>query len=93
MLKINKKQGANIVISDIFGISIMIMLENMLDDPEMEPDVREEFLGDIRREAGNVNIINDGKLYCDPVWQTEALTNIIKNCVEHSSGVGKRMLR
>lgn len=119
--------------------SIMIMLENMLDDPEMEPDVREEFLGDIRREAGNinflvqsilklskldtntvtflrrdimcselaeqsverlealcdlknvsidVNIINDGKLYCDPVWQTEALTNIIKNCVEHSSGGG-----
>ncbi len=37
----------------------------------------------------NINIIIKGnkkdKLYCDNIWQTEALTNIVKNCLEHSN--------
>lgn len=37
----------------------------------------------------NINIIINGnkkdKLYCDNIWQTEALTNIVKNCLEHSN--------
>lgn len=36
----------------------------------------------------NVNIIIKGnekeKIFCDYNWQVEALTNIVKNCVEHS---------
>ena len=34
---------------------------------------------------GDCNI----KLYCDLKWQTEAVTNILKNCVEHSQNNGK----
>lgn len=29
------------------------------------------------------------KIYCDLKWQVEAITNILKNCVEHSNNNGK----
>lgn len=115
--------------------SIMIMLENIIDDPDMEADIREDFLRDIKRQAANINSLiqvllklskfdantvdfikkecrladianeainnvsvlcdiknieihrkfeDDVKINCDYMWQVEALTNIIKNCVEHS---------
>lgn len=36
-----------------------------------------------------INLItaDDIKLICDPKWQSEALTNIIKNCIEHSNEI------
>ena len=41
----------------------------------------------------NVNIEINGnetdKIYCDLKWQVEAVTNILKNCVEHSNNNGK----
>ncbi len=115
--------------------SIIIMLENIIDDPDMEADIREDFLRDIKKQAANINSLvqvllklskfdantvdfmnkecgladianeainnvsvlcdiknieihrqyeEDVKISCDYMWQVEALTNIIKNCVEHS---------
>lgn len=115
--------------------SILIMLDNLIDEPDMEKSVREDFIRDIKREVVNVNFliqailklskfdsntihfikedieikriideaiknvstlcdlrnINievDGngkeKINCDYRWQVEAITNILKNCVEHS---------
>lgn len=115
--------------------SIIIMLDNILDNPNMEQKVREDFIKDIKREITNIqflvanllklsrldansvqfinkevevekiiqnavknvssicdlknikiNIVGDNKakIICDEKWQTEALTNIIKNAAEHS---------
>lgn len=115
--------------------SIIIMLDNILDNPDMEQQVREDFIKDIKREITNIqflvanllklsrldansmqfinkevevekiiqnavknvssicdlknikiNIVGDNKakIICDEKWQTEALTNIIKNAAEHS---------
>lgn len=115
--------------------SIIIMLDNILDNPDMEQKVREDFIKDIKREITNIqflvanllklsrldansvqfinkevevekiiqnavknvssicdlknikiNIVgnNKAKIICDEKWQTEALTNIIKNAAEHS---------
>ena len=33
----------------------------------------------------NVNGDKEAKIYCDLKWQVEAITNILKNCVEHSN--------
>ena len=116
--------------------SINIMLDNILDNPNMEESVRNEFLSDIKRDINNVNslilnllklsefdvnavklnnksnsvslIINkvidnvsmladlknikinidikeDFNIYSDMFWQVEALTNIVKNSLEHSN--------
>lgn len=115
--------------------SIIIMLDNILDNPNMDKNMRDEFLKDIKREIININflvisllklskldassvsfinkdeyikdiveesiknvsaicdlknikinVVGDSKaiINCDMKWQIEALTNIIKNCVEHS---------
>ena len=115
--------------------SIIIMLDNILDNPDMKQKVREDFIKDIKREITNIqflvanllklsrldansvqfinkevevekiiqnavknvssicdlknikiNIVGDNKakIICDEKWQTEALTNIIKNAAEHS---------
>lgn len=115
--------------------SIMIMLDNILDDPDMEQEVRNEFLRNIKRQTAGINDLikallklsrfdadaisfnnkectvgelvkaavektaalcdiknivietckdTEAVINCDPFWQTEALTNIVKNCVEHS---------
>ena len=115
--------------------SISIMLDNIIDDPDMDANVRSDFINDINREINNINflvksllklsrfdinavnynndfnniklIINkvvnnvstlsdlknikvniniqdDFNLYCDFNWQVEALTNIVKNSIEHS---------
>lgn len=123
--------------------SILIMLDALIDDPDMDASTREEFICDIKRETQSVNFFvqtilklskldantvkfskaehflkeitdnsvsgvlalcdlkniglttdfEDGsenaKLICDLRWQTEALTNIIKNCVEHSKSGGR----
>ena len=115
--------------------SILVILDNLIDDPNMEKDVREDFIKDVKREVTNINflvqsllklskfdsntihfikedkfikdiidesiknvsvacdlknisIITKGnekfKVNCDFMWEVEAITNIIKNCVEHS---------
>lgn len=115
--------------------SISIMLDNIIDDPDMEANVRSDFINDINREINNINFLvksllklsrfdinavnynndfnsiklivnkvvnnvstlsdlknikvniniqDDFNLYCDFNWQVEALTNIVKNSIEHS---------
>ena len=116
--------------------SILIILDNLIDNPEMDYQTRMEFLHDLKREntriqsliqsilklskfdsntvqfikqdiylkqivdeaikntgsladLKNIKIKVDGnkeiKLNCDLLWQTEAITNILKNCIEHSN--------
>lgn len=114
--------------------SINILLDNILDNPEIPNDVMLDFIKDIKKEVVKINFLignllklsrfdvnavhmaNDANnlkdiieasvknvavlcdlkgvriecnvknmmLNCDFNWQVEALTNIIKNCVEHS---------
>ena len=115
--------------------SILVMLDNIIDDPDMDPDVRDEFIRSIKRDTMNINffvqailklsrfdsntisfikeetdlrsIIADSiqnvsalcdlrnitvetvgdepaVILCDRKWQTEAVTNILKNCIDHS---------
>lgn len=114
--------------------SINILLDNILDNPEIPNEVMLDFIKDIKKEVVKINFLignllklsrfdvnavhmaNDANnlkdiievsvknvavlcdlkgvriecnaknivLNCDFNWQVEALTNIIKNCVEHS---------
>lgn len=115
--------------------SILIILDNLIDNPEMDYQTRVEFLHDLKRETTriqsliqsilklskfdsntvqfikqdiylkqivdeaikntgsladlkNIKINVEGnkkiKLNCDLLWQIEAITNILKNCIEHS---------
>ena len=116
--------------------SISIMLDNIIDDPNMDDSVRNDFIMDIKREIININflvynilklslfdtntvkfrrekvkldeIINtsiknvslladlkninikvegnlDYFIKADTKWEIEAITNIIKNSIEHSN--------
>ena len=121
--------------------SIIIMLDNLLDNPNMDVDIRNDFIKSIYREISNINFFiqallklskfdvntikfnrkeekirdiidqaqqnvetlcdlrkikietipdfgqapfRNPEVVCDIKWQVEAITNIIKNCVEHS---------
>ena len=115
--------------------SIGITIDNLLEDEQMEPTTRREFLRNVRRklrsiqflvqsllelsrfdanmitfhngyypmelltgdaienvaalcDLKNITITVQGDaetmLFCDYKWQLEAVTNILKNCVEHS---------
>ncbi len=115
--------------------SILVILDNMIDDPTMDLETREDFIHDIKREISNihffiqnilklsrfdVNTISFQKekvslrslledtlknvstlcdlknikvliegpkeitLSCDRHWQKEAITNILKNAIDHS---------
>lgn len=37
----------------------------------------------------NVYGANKSYIYCDMKWQIEAITNILKNCIEHSGAYSK----
>ncbi len=114
--------------------SILIMLDNISDDPDMEAELRGEFIEDIRKKIRNVNFLvqsilklsrfdantvsfrnrevplselvrgaidnvsvlcdlkevnisvtgsGEGPVFCDARWQVEALTNLLKNAIEH----------
>ena len=116
--------------------SINIMLDNILDNPNMDEDTKEKFIQSIKREVTNISnlateilklskfdanvvrfenkevlvkdiikkaisnvemmaeiknveikvVFHDNvKLVCDLNWQAEAIINILKNCIEHSS--------
>lgn len=135
--KINLKQSLEDISHQLKTplTSILIMLDNLVDDPEMDSITRNDFIRDIKREVVNVNFLvqailklskfdantihfikenieireiidasiknvsilcdlknisidvkNKEKLeiYCDYKWQVEAITNILKNCIEHS---------
>lgn len=119
--------------------SITIMLDNIIDNPDMDLKTRNEFLIDINREITNINFLiqnllklsrfdvnaitynNDYynvdeiifksinklnplcdlksikieyhkqnfNIYCDFNWQIEAITNILKNAIEHSETSSK----
>ena len=115
--------------------SINIMLDNILDNPEMDSNTKEKFIQNIKREITNISSLvgeilklskfdasvikfeeqqvfiddivknaisnvemmaelkninievnnrDNIKLVCDAKWQIEAITNILKNCIEHS---------
>ena len=115
--------------------SILIMLDNLIDDPNMDINTRQDFITDIKRQVVNINflvqnllklskfdsntihfikknnklsnilkeaiknvstlcdlkdikiIINgddESTIYSDFKWEVEALTNILKNSIEHS---------
>ena len=116
--------------------SILIMLDNLIDDPQMDENIREDFIRDIKREINSINflvqsilklskldtntvnfieekndlneivnqaiknvtMLSDLKnvsvilksntnsiIKCDFKWQVEAISTIIKNCIEHSN--------
>lgn len=120
--------------------AISIMLDNILDNPQMDINTRNEFINDIKKQIININflvssllklskldtnsvtfinkevciqdIINKSiknvailcdlknieiticenekyKIYCDFNWQVEAITNILKNAIEHSNNNSK----
>lgn len=120
--------------------SILVMLDNIIEDEDMDSRVRNEFIIDIKRNAVNVNFLvqsilklskfdsntinfiknknsikniieesiknvsplcdlknvnivfnnkKDSKIVCDYKWQVEAITNILKNAIDHSKDGGK----
>lgn len=115
--------------------SILVLLDNLIDEPDMDSSIRNDFIIDIKRNVININFLvqallklskfdantvhfikkeNDlemivkeavknvstlcdlrniniklntlenAKVLCDAKWQIEAITNIIKNAIEHS---------
>ncbi len=115
--------------------SILVLLDNLIDEPDMDSSIRNDFIIDIKRNVININFLvqallklskfdantvhfirkeNDlemivkeaiknvstlcdlrniniklntlenAKVECDAKWQIEAITNIIKNAIEHS---------
>lgn len=123
--------------------SILVILDNLIDDAEMEAEVRQDFIRDIKREISNINFlvqsllklskldsdtvvflkeevsvqkivgaavqnvstlcdlknvsvetecvdgVEKSVIVCDFRWQVEAVTNVLKNCVEHSPNDSK----
>ncbi len=118
--------------------SIMIMVDNIIDDKDMPEEIKDEFMADIKKstvhisflvqsllklsrldanavdfmkkpeniseifrdcmkktellaEVREVNVLvnsDNTDLICDKKWITEALTNIVKNCIEHTDRNG-----
>ncbi|MDY4997107.1 MAG: HAMP domain-containing sensor histidine kinase [Bacilli bacterium] len=115
--------------------SILVMLDNIIEDPDMDINIRNDFIRDIKRNVVNINFLvqallklskfdantvhfikkeynlknivnesiknvstlcdlrninielnikNDSKIICDSKWQVEAITNILKNSIDHS---------
>ena len=115
--------------------SILVLLDNLIDEPDMDSSIRNDFIIDIKRNVININFLvqallklskfdantvhfikkendlemivkeaiknvstlcdlrniniklntlEDAKVVCDANWQIEAITNIIKNAIEHS---------
>lgn len=115
--------------------SILVMLDNIIEDPDMDINVRNDFVRDIKRNVVNINFLvqallklskfdantvhfikkeynlkniveesiknvsplcdlrninielnikKNSKIICDSKWQIEAITNIIKNAIDHS---------
>lgn len=123
--------------------SILVMLDNIIEDPDMDINVRNDFIRDIKRNVVNINFLvqallklskfdsntvhfikkeynlknivnesiknvsplcdlrninielkikNNSKIICDSKWQIEAITNILKNSIDHSKDNQKVMI-
>ncbi len=48
-----------------------------------------EILGELKNISIKLSGSAESKLQCDVKWQTEAITNILKNCIEHSEENGE----
>lgn len=48
-----------------------------------------EILGELKNISIKLSGSAESKLQCDIKWQTEAITNILKNCIEHSEENGE----
>ncbi len=140
-----KKQGLEDALADISHqlrtplTSSRIMIDNIYDDPDMPPEIRQDFLRSISHQIeimstlvttllnlakfdnGSIQLNNQtikveqllyniqqniavladvhdivlqvagnltSEINLDIRWQTEALTNIVKNCIEHSPSGG-----
>ena len=119
--------------------SVIVMLDNMLDDYEMPVEIRRQFMWSMKRQTNNISFLvksiltlskldantvafkksdvsiseiisecvgntevlaeinevevkaevdSEFDINCDRKWLCEALTNIIKNCIEHTSPEG-----
>ncbi len=115
--------------------SVLVMLDNIIEDPDMDEEVKKDFIIDIKRNVVNINflvqailklskfdsntinfikeenkvkdivdeaiknvlplcdlknididlnVLNDSVILSDFRWQVEAITNILKNAVDHS---------
>lgn len=139
---INDKNSLKDSLSDISHqlktplTSIMISLDNLIDNPDMDMSTRQSFLSTIKRETSNINFLIQSllklsrldtntvefikdttsierllqkslldvsmladlkdvtvdfkgdlsaEIRCDFSWQKEAITNILKNAIEHST--------
>ena len=120
--------------------SILVMLDNIIEDADMDESIRNDFIRDIKRNVININFLvqallklskfdantvrfikqeNDlqnivkesiknvstlcdlrniniemnikenSKIICDSKWQIEAITNILKNAIDHSKDDSK----
>ena len=58
--------------------------ENFLKDIVLESCKHLSALCDLKSIKINIKGDDKAKIQCDFMWQVEALTNIIKNCIEHS---------
>ena len=56
-----------------------------IDDVVKESIKNVSVLCDLKNININANGDKEAKIYCDLKWQIEAITNILKNCVEHSN--------
>jgi signal transduction histidine kinase len=116
------------------------MLDNIIEDSDMDPNVRNDFIIDIKRNVVNINFLvqnilklskfdantinfikdensinkivkesiknvsplcdlrninielnvkKDSKILCDFKWQVEAVTNILKNAIDHTKNSDK----
>ena len=118
--------------------SIMIMVDNIIDDKDMPEEIKDEFIADIKKSTVHISFLvqsllklsrldanavdftkkpenirdifsdcmkktellaevrevnvsagsEDIDLICDKKWITEAFTNIVKNCIEHTNRNG-----
>ena len=120
--------------------SILVMLDNIIEEPDMDSNTRNDFIIDIKRNVVNINFLvqnilklskfdantinfikednsiksivqesiknisplcdlkniniefnnkKDSKIRCDYKWQVEAITNILKNAIDHSKDSDK----
>lgn len=69
--------------------SIQIMLDNIIDDPEMPPDVRNDFIADIRNSVNGISFLVQALLKLSRLEacsiefhpRPESMSEVIKDCI------------
>ena len=92
IIKINHKiNNINFLVQSLLKLSIFdantitfnkksIIIESIL----LEVVENLSAICDLRNITINIKGNKKDKIYCDKTWQVEAITNIVKNCIEHS---------